>query len=199
MERLAALRNILAPSTSIMLPKKHPSTLFHDHARTDSIPIRLHARELHFDKMVVIPVVLEKPVEAQCSSAAVVFATNPVFHQKVEKSIIVIIRPCREFVRGGRQVILELHPFLSCYVGKSSIAIVVIKKIGVSDALFVSRICDKKVKKSVVVIIAPDSGVCNRSAGETSLLRYIGESAVAIVSIEPRGRRSIPVERSGYI
>ena len=134
MQRLAALRRILASSSAIILPENDQGTPIHSYARADSVPIRLHAHELHFDEMIAIPIVLEEAVAPGRLWPEISFRADPVFYYEVEESVVVIIHPCRDLMRRGTQIILERHARRGCHVGKCSIPIVVVKDIGISDA-----------------------------------------------------------------
>src|SRR5436190_18142857 len=185
MQRLPALRRLLASSAAIILPENDQPTRIHSYARADSVPIRLHAHELHFDEMVAIPIVLEEAMEPGGLWPEVSFRADPVFYQEVEESVIVIIRPCRDLMRRASQIILKRHARRGCHVGKCSIPIVVVKDIGISEAYGPcagSR--DKQVEKSVVIVIAPNRGpsICCRV--DTGFCRNIAKRAVAVVAKE---------------
>src|SRR5437867_3834214 len=130
MQWLAALRSELASATSVILAEAHPCNGCYSDARTDPATIRLHPSKIHFDEMVAIPVVFKQPVESKCTLPGVL---NSVFHQDVEKSIIVIIRPCRDLMCRGRHIILERHALRGCHVDKCAVPVVVVKEIGISD------------------------------------------------------------------
>jgi hypothetical protein len=63
MQRTAALRGVLAPSSAIILPESYSTPMIHRDARTDSIPVRLHSLQVYLNEVVRIAVVLKKKME----------------------------------------------------------------------------------------------------------------------------------------
>ena len=99
-----------------------------------------------------------------------------------------------------RQIILERHALFDSPVGKCSIAIVVVKNIGISGAKCgCAGTGDKQVKKPVVIVIAPNRGPVVSPAADTGCCRHIGEGAVAVVAIDRVSKISTPVASSGHI
>src|SRR6266849_5677654 len=124
--------------------------------------------------MVAIPVVLKKPVKSR-------FGVNPVLYQEIEEAIVVVVRPCSAFMQ--RDVILERHTLLRCSIGECSVAIVVVKMIGIPDPRY-PCIRNKQVEKPIVVVIPPDARPSISPRDDTGFLCHIGESAIAIIAIE---------------
>src|SRR4029077_16625767 len=144
MQWLASLRTPLASPTSVVLPEAHPCGGGYGYARADSALIRLHAREVHFDEVVVVADVLKEPVQSFCTHIAVPFAAEPVLHDDVEKSVVVVIRPRRDLVQVKGVIILERQALLGCPVRKRPVPVIVIEKISISNSLRIdTRICDK--------------------------------------------------------
>ena len=101
MQRTAALRGVLAPSSAIILPESHPTPIIHRDARTDSIPVRLHSLQVHLNEVVLIAVVLKKKMEPLRTIAIQCGRADSVLQHEIEKSVVVIISPGRDLVRGG--------------------------------------------------------------------------------------------------
>src|SRR6266536_498916 len=86
MQRLAALRRLLASSAAIILPENDQPTRIHSYARADSVPIRLHAHELHFDEMFAIPIVLVKDIGISEAYGPCAGSRD----KQVEKSVVIV-------------------------------------------------------------------------------------------------------------
>ena len=138
MQRFASLRTPLASATSVVLPEAHACGGGYGYARADSALIRLHAHEVHLNKVVAIAAVLKEPVKSICTHIAVPFAAEPVLHDDVEKSIVVIIRPGSDLVQVKGVIVLERQTVLGGPVSKCSVSVVVVEKIGISDSLRVA-------------------------------------------------------------
>src|SRR5450432_446853 len=98
-------------------------------------------------------------------------------------------------------VVLERHTFIDSFVCKSPVAVVVVKKVVISDPFcHCTAVRDKEIEKAIVIVIAPDGCPGVRRVREPSLGCYIGKGTVPIIAIECIGRVSgITLKPSGDI
>ena len=82
-----------SPPPPLFWRKLIPARRSHGNTRADPAAVRLHARQVHLDEMVRVPVVLKKPVESECSRPGLLCGVNPVFQDEVEKSIVLMKSP----------------------------------------------------------------------------------------------------------
>src|SRR5439155_759208 len=122
MQRLASLRTPLASPTSVVLPEAHPCGRGYGYARADSALIRLHAHEVHLDEVVAIADVLKEPVKSVCPRIAVPFAAEPILHDDVEKSIVVIIAP-----RNTLAMFVRVQTCCRCDIDECPVALIPIQ------------------------------------------------------------------------
>src|SRR5215471_6320470 len=101
MQRTATLRGILAAASTIILPEAHPSPINQRNACANPIPVRLHPLQVHLDETVPVSVVLKEEMESLCTISVNGRRANSVLQNEIEKSVVVIISPSRDFVRGG--------------------------------------------------------------------------------------------------
>src|SRR4051794_12345500 len=99
MQRAAALRSVLASSSAIVFQESHSRSVMQRNARADSIPVGLHTLQVNLKKAIPIPIVLKKKMEPLRSISINGRRANSVLQRKIEKPVVVIIAPSRDFVR----------------------------------------------------------------------------------------------------
>ena len=139
MKRSRALGSPFPTTAAIILAESDDSAMNHRHAGSDPLPVGLDALQVKLDEVVAIAVVLEEIMLSDVGLAGLQGRSDAIFHHEVEKAVVVVVAPGRELVCGSDLPILERNAFLGGHVRECSVAIVMIKNVGVTRAKDISH------------------------------------------------------------
>src|SRR5438132_1512918 len=146
--------------------------------------------------MVGVPLISEEPMQSTRAGSGITFRANSIFEYEFSKSVVVVIGPSRGSVQRNAAIV-QFQTFRGCDVGKCPVAIVVVKKIGISYSQCArAGTCDKQIEEPVVIVIAPNSSPMISCGAEPRLVSYIGEGAVAVVPVQSILQGSSPAQVS---
>ena len=179
------MRPPFAAAAAIVLAERDLVVVNDRYPRAYAIKVGLHALKSEFDVMIGAAGILKQVVQSFESIPRDKPRADPILYCQVEITIVVVIAPGRELMGRSNDVVLKGNAFLGRDISKGTIAVVVVKEIGVTDSdLSRTGSGDKEIEESIVIVIAPN---CRPGVGAVvnlGLGTHIGKGAIAIIPVE---------------